>query len=167
MSVAQWLFVSAMTVVVLAIVAFMGVVVAAARRSDGGSYLARGFVRRMTRPGVDRGELNGLAFYAHRISGAAIFAFLCLHIVDVSLYSFSHSLFNNVHGLYGTEPMRVFECALLFAIAFHTANGLRLMVVDLADVGRAAATRALAGVTAFTVLAGLAGSVIILRPGLA
>jgi succinate dehydrogenase / fumarate reductase, cytochrome b subunit len=166
MSIAQWLFVAAMTVVVLVIVAFMAAVVAAARRSDGGSYLGRGFVRRLTRPGADRGELNGLAFYAHRISGAAIFAFLCLHIVDVSLYVFSHSLFNNVHWLYGTEPMRLFECALLFAITFHTGNGLRLMAVDVADLSRVTATRALAGVTVFTVLAGLAGSVIILRPGL-
>jgi succinate dehydrogenase / fumarate reductase cytochrome b subunit len=166
-SVAQWIFVAALTVVVLAIVASVGVVLAAARRSDGGAYLTRGFVRRMARPGADRGELNGLAFYAHRISGAAIFAFLCLHIVDVSLYSFSHSLFNNVHQLYGTEPMRIFECGLLFAIVFHTLNGLRLMTIDVADLGRALATRALMGVTALTIAAGAVGSIVILRPGLA
>jgi succinate dehydrogenase / fumarate reductase, cytochrome b subunit len=165
-SVPQWIFVTAMSLVVLAIIAFMGVIMVAARRSDGGAYLTRGFIRRMVMPGADRGELNGLAFYAHRISGAAIFAFLCLHIVDVSLYSFSRSLFNNVHQLYGTEPMRVFECGLLFAILFHTANGLRLMAIDIADMGRAMATRALAGVTAFTIAAGLAGSIVILRPGL-
>jgi succinate dehydrogenase / fumarate reductase, cytochrome b subunit len=166
-SVPQWIFVSAMSVVVLAIVASAGVVFAGARRTDGGSYMTWRFFRRIATADVDRGELNGLAFYAHRISGAAIFAFLCLHIVDVSLFTFSHRMFNNVHQLYGTEPMRVFECGLLFAILFHTLNGLRLITIDVADLSRAAATRGLAGVAALTITLGLAGSVIILIPGLA
>lgn len=167
MSVAQWIFVAAMSGVAVAIVASIGVVFAAARRTDGGAYMTWGFFRRIAMADMDRGELNGLAFYAHRISGAAIFAFLCLHIVDVSLYTFSHSVFNNVHQLYGTEPMRIFECGLLFAIVFHTLNGLRLITIDVADLSRAAATRALVGVGALTVALGLAGSVFVLRPGLA
>jgi succinate dehydrogenase / fumarate reductase, cytochrome b subunit len=166
-SVPQWIFVAAMSAVVLAIAASIGVVFAAARRSDGGAYMTRGFFRRIAMADMDRGELNGLAFYAHRISGAAIFAFLCLHIVDVSLYTFSHPVFNNVHQLYGTEPMRIFECGLLFAILFHTLNGLRLITIDVADLSRTAATRALAGIAAVTITAGLAGSILILRPGLA
>jgi succinate dehydrogenase / fumarate reductase, cytochrome b subunit len=167
MSVAQACFLAALCLVLLAIVGFGGVVAVAAYRSDGGAYPTWSFVRRLASPGVDRGELNRWAFYAHRVSGAAIFAFLCLHVADVSLYSFSRTLFDDVHRLYGTLPMRAFECALLFAILFHTLNGLRVLAIDLADLGRQAATRALLGVTVVTLCLGVAGSVVILLPGLA
>ena len=59
------------------------------------------------------------AFVAHRATGVAVFAFLCLHILDVGLYAVSAARFDDVHELYGTTPLRLFECALLFAILFH------------------------------------------------
>lgn len=111
-----------------------------------------------------RDEFQRWAFYAHRFTGFAIFAFLCLHIVDVSLYGYSRGLYNQVHELYGTAPLRLFECGLLVAILFHTFNGLRLLVVDLADLGLAASRRALGGVVALTLALGLGGSSSILRP---
>ena len=166
MTLAQSLFLVALSLAILAIAAFAAVVGVGARRTAGGAYLTWGFLRRLASPRGDPGGLNRWAFYAHRVSGAVIFAFLCLHIVDVSLYAFSHALFDNVHQLYGTLPMRVFECGLLFAIAFHTLNGLRLLAVDIADLGRAAAGRALLGVTIATLVLGVAGSVVILRPEL-
>lgn len=166
MTLAQSLFLLALSAAVVAIVAFAAVVGVGARRTAGGAYLTWGFLRRLALPGADRGELNRWAFYAHRISGAVIFVFLCLHIVDVSLYAFSHALFDNVHELYGTWPMRIFECGLLFAILFHTLNGLRLLAIDIADLGRAAAGRALFGITIVTLIAGVLGSVIILYPEL-
>jgi succinate dehydrogenase / fumarate reductase cytochrome b subunit len=166
MTVAQVLFVAALSVVLLAMLGFVTVVAVAAYRSDGGAYPTRAFVRRLLSGDADRGELNRWAFYAHRISGAAIFAFLCLHIIDVSLYSFSRSLFDDVHQLYGTMPMRILECGLLFAVLFHTLNGLRLLAIDVADLDRGVATRALLGVSAVTTCLGLAGSVVILLPGL-
>lgn len=164
MTVLQGVFLVALSIVVLAALWFAGVVAVAARTSDGGAYPSWRLLARMARPGADRGELNRWAFYAHRISGAAVFAFLCLHIVDVSIYTFSRPLYDSVHQLYGTWPMRIFECALLFAIVFHTLNGLRLLVIDLADVGRAGATRALVAVVGLTAAAGIAGSVVILLP---
>lgn len=166
MSIAQTLFVAALGLLVLALIAFTGVVVVSARRVDGGAYLTWGLARRVVMSRADRGELNRWAFYAHRISGMAIFAFLALHIVDVSLYSFSRSLYDNVHYLYGTIPVRVLECGLWFAILFHTLNGLRLLVIDVADMGRDTAARVLLGITAFTIAAGIAGSLMILVPGL-
>ena len=60
--------------------------------------------------------------------GVAVFAFLLLHVLDVALYAISPARFDEVHELYGTTPLRVFECALLFAILFHTLNGLRLVL---------------------------------------
>ena len=166
MSAAQTLFLVALSLLVLAVIAFTGVVVVVARRVDGGAYLTWGFARRVVISRADRGELNRWAFYAHRITGMSIFAFLALHIIDVSLYSFSHSLYNNVHYLYGTMPVRVLECGLWFAILFHTLNGLRLLAIDITDMGRDAAARVLFWITAFTIAAGAAGSFMILRPGL-
>lgn len=166
MTVPQALFLVALSLVILAILVFVGVISAAARRTDGGSYFTRDLARRLAVAVSARSELNRWAFYAHRVSGAAIYAFLCLHILDVSLYSFSPGLYNNVHVLYGTTAMRVFECGLLVAILFHTLNGLRLLAIDVADIGRIIATRALIGVTALTIGAGIAGSVFILAPEL-
>lgn len=164
MSLAQGVFLGALTVVVLAVAAFAAVVVTSARRIDGGGFVGVALLRRMARSRRDRAEAARWAFYAHRVSGFGIFAFLCLHVVDVSLYAVSPALYDDVHRLYGTAPMRVFECALLVAICFHTLNGLRLLAVDVADLGLAASLRLLAGAAALTVVLGVAGSVVILGP---
>ncbi|MBO0830079.1 MAG: succinate dehydrogenase, cytochrome b556 subunit [Streptosporangiales bacterium] len=163
MSAAQGVFLGAFTVVVLAVVGFAAVVLVSARRIDGGGFVGVA-LRRMARSRRERAEAARWAFYAHRISGFGIFAFLCLHVVDVSLYAVSPSLYDDVHALYGTAPMRVFECALLVAICFHTLNGLRLLAVDVADLGLTASLRLLGGVASLTVVAAVAGSAVILGP---
>jgi succinate dehydrogenase / fumarate reductase cytochrome b subunit len=101
---------------------------------------------------------------AHRATGVAVFAFLLVHVLDVALVALSRRRFDEVHELYGTAPMRVFECLLLFAILFHTFNGLRLVLLDLAEVRAATARRLLHGAVALTAVAGSAASVVILRP---
>ena len=167
MTLAQFLFLAGLTAVLLAVVWFGVVVVAAAASADGGPRSTLGLVHRLQRGPAERGEPNRWAFYAHRLTGFAIFAFLCLHIADVSTYAFSRGLYGELHDLYGSAPMRVFESALLVAILFHTLNGLRIFAVDLADLGASAARRALTGVVAITVVAGTGGSVVILAPVLA
>ena len=164
---AQLVFLAGLTFVLLAVVAFTAVVLVSARRVDGGAYPSLALLRRIARSRTERAETARWAFYAHRISGFGIFAFLCLHVVDVSLYAFSPPLYDTVHVLYGTAPLRVVECALLVASAFHPLNGLRLLAVDVVDLGLTASLRMLAGVTAVTVLLGVAGSVVILRPVIA
>ena len=155
MTLAQVLFLAGLTAVLLAVLWFALVVVADAARADGGPRPRLGLTKR---------DANRWAFYAHRLTGVAIFAFLLLHIADVSTFAFSRSLYDELHELYGSAPMRVFECALLFAILFHALNGLRLLAVDLADLGVRAARRVLAGVVAVTVVTGTAGSAVILAP---
>jgi succinate dehydrogenase / fumarate reductase cytochrome b subunit len=161
MTLAQVLFLAGLTAVLLAVVWFGVVVAVDAARADGGP---RPRLQRLGRPRADLRDANRWAFYAHRLTGVAIFAFLCLHIVDVSTYAFSPGLYGEVHDIYGSAPMRIFECALLFAILFHTLNGLRILAVDLADLGVRAARRALAAVIALTALSGTAGSAVILAP---
>jgi succinate dehydrogenase / fumarate reductase cytochrome b subunit len=164
MTVAQVIFALALIAVLLGVGAFGGFVLLAAARRGGGAYLTADFARRLRRSPAERAEFNRWSFYAHRFTGFAVFAFLCLHVIDVSLYSLSRDLYRQVHELYGSAPLRLFECGLLLAILFHTFNGLRLMVVDLADLDLTASRRALGGVVILTVALGLAGSAVILKP---
>jgi succinate dehydrogenase / fumarate reductase cytochrome b subunit len=164
MSAAQAVFLVGLSAIVVVIVAFTGLVLASARVSDGGARIGGRLLRRMGHSASHRAELNRWAFYLHRLSGFAVFAFLALHIVDVSLFSFSESLYDNVHALYANPVMRVLECGLVFAVLFHTLNGLRLLAVDLADVGMARATVLLGGVAALTTGLGVTGCVYILGP---
>lgn len=111
----------------------------------------------------EHAELGRATFLLHRISGLAIFAFLALHILDVGLYSLSPRLYNEVQPLYGTPILRIFECGLLFAVLFHTANGLRLVAFD-AIPDAHWPQRLLPGVIAVSIVGGLAGSALILKP---
>lgn len=160
----QFVFFCGFAVVTLAIIAFGLVVLRAAKADDGGPFPSRALLARLARPGQERAELHRWAFYLHRISGVALFAFLCLHVADIGLYGISRDLYDQVHQVYGSAPMRVAEVVLLFGLLFHTFNGLRLIAVDIADWGLAAATRALYVVIGVTVLLGCIGSVFILGP---
>jgi succinate dehydrogenase / fumarate reductase cytochrome b subunit len=163
-TVAQGAFALALGCALIGVTAFGILVVTTAARGGGGPYLTGESMRRLWRSPAERGEFHRWAFYAHRFTGFAVFAFLCLHVVDVSLYGWSPGLYGEVHALYGTAPMRLFECGLLFAILFHTFNGLRLLAVDLADLGLVASRRVLGAAVALTAVLGAAGSAIILKP---
>jgi len=164
MSAIQLAFLLALTGTFAAVTWFAVVVVRGAARSDGGAHPSWALVRRLGRSPDERAELNRWAFYLHRLTGMAIFGFLCLHIVDVSAYTVSPSTYDDLHELYGTAPMRLFESSLLFAILFHTLNGLRILAVDVGDLGQVPAQRLLVGVVAVTVLAGAAGTALIMAP---
>jgi succinate dehydrogenase / fumarate reductase, cytochrome b subunit len=161
---AQAVFALALAAVVLGVIAFGVVVIRSAVRTGGGPYPSRELAGRLLRVPEERGETNRWAFYLHRITGVAILAFLCLHVLDVGVWTLSRPVFDELHELYATAPLRVFECGLLVAILFHTLNGLRIVAIDAADLGPAAAGRLLAGVLALTALLGAAGSVVILAP---
>lgn len=158
MSAAQATFLCALVAMLVAIAAFGIVVVRSAVR--GGRATALGLFG-------DRTEhmLAGrAAFFLHRISGFGVFAFLCLHILDVGLDGISHRVYDEVQPLYGSAPLRVLECGLLFAVLFHTGNGLRLIAIDLLRVTVARAAQLLKVVVAISLTGGLAGSVVILSP---
>lgn len=161
---AQATFLAAFTLVNVAIIAAVVVIVVGARRLDGGSHVTISTLRRLGRLPAERSEANRWAFYAHRVTGIGIFAFLCLHVLDVSLFAISPPLYDEVHLLYGTAYMRVFECGLLLALLFHAFNGLRVVAIDAWDLGAASAARLLSGVVVLTAVLTVAGSIIILRP---
>jgi succinate dehydrogenase / fumarate reductase, cytochrome b subunit len=161
---AQGVFLAGLALVLLAVGAFGAVMLRAAGRSDGGAYPTRSLFWRLVRSPAERNEYHRWAFYLHRLTGVLVFGFLALHLADVALYGFGPSAYANVHRLYGTAVLRVFECGLLFGILFHTLNGLRLILVDLADLGVLGARRLLEAVALLTAVLGIAGSAIILGP---
>lgn len=162
MTPAQTAFVVALTLILLA-VALVGLgVVHRARQATG--VPATAVIALFGRPSVARLELHRWAFYAHRISGLAILGFLALHVVDVGLVAVSPALYDEVHVLYGTPALRVFELALLAGILFHTANGLRLLVLDLVDASARTSERLLWLALGATVLLTIPAAAVILAP---
>lgn len=160
MSALQFAFVAALSALLAGVVLFSALTVRAAlvaRPPEGG-----GWRWRLGRAS-DR-DLQRWAFVAHRASGVAVFAFLTLHVFDVALYALSPARFDDVHELYGTAAMRVFECLLLFAILFHTFNGLRLVLLDVAEIRASTARRLLQLAIALAAVVGTAASIVILRP---
>jgi succinate dehydrogenase / fumarate reductase, cytochrome b subunit len=158
---AQVAFLAGLAVVGALIVAYAAYVLVGARRAVGGGTP---LVARLGRPSTSRLELHRWAFYAHRISGVAILAFLALHLVDVGLIAISPGLYDEVHALYGSPPMRLFEVALLAAILWHTFNGLRLLALDLVDAGARTSERLLWLAVAATIALTIPAAVVILRP---
>lgn len=163
MNLPQILFLIVLAAALVGIVVFSFHVVAESLHAKGMSSVFREFKQRIaqTGSGVEKGRW---VYCIHRITGVALFVFLCIHIMDVSLYSISHQLYDQVHTLYGTAAMRVFECFLLFSILFHTFNGLRLIAMDLIVMTPATVSRLLLMAVVLTMILGLLGSAIILAP---
>lgn len=113
---------------------------------------------------VYRGRAGQWAFVAHRVSGFLVFAFLLLHIVDVSLINSSPRLYHEVHQLYGNVVLRLFEVGLLFALLYHALNGVRIVMIDFFPWGVALQRQLFAGVVALTLAAGVPGGIVILWP---
>lgn len=132
--------------------------------TDGGPKPSISRLAKLGRLPADRAEISRWAAYIHRVSGFAIFAFLALHIIDVSTFAFSHGAYDNLHQIYSTWPMRLFECGLLFALVFHALNGLRLIFVDVFDVGVRKSNIALRMLLIISIVTTLGGSFIILQP---
>ena len=110
-----------------------------------------------------RGKSGQWAFLGHRISGFLVFAFLLLHIVDVSLVRWP-DLYDDVHAVYGNVVLRVFEVGLLLALLFHAFNGLRIIAVDFFPGAVRNERRLLGAVVVLTMAAGIPGGVVIMWP---
>ena len=112
---------------------------------------------------VYRGKGGQWSFMAHRVSGFLVFFFLLLHIVDVATIRWP-AVYDEIHRLYGNVLLRMFEVGLLFALLFHTINGLRIVAVDFFPGQVGNERRLLIGVVALTLLAGVPGAYIIMKP---
>jgi succinate dehydrogenase / fumarate reductase cytochrome b subunit len=171
MSTAQIVFAIALGVVSLIVVAFGVYVLSSAawgdrwvrRRDPAATDEPREHRGMRSRSRVYGGRSGQWAFMTHRITGFLVFAFLLLHIVDVSLIA-RPRLYDQVHELYGNVMLRLFEVGLLFALVYHSLNGLRIVMIDFFPGSIRNEKTVLAAVTALSVGATLAGGYVIMKP---
>jgi succinate dehydrogenase / fumarate reductase cytochrome b subunit len=123
-----------------------------------------------TSPGLGKAVYKGRsgqwAFVGHRITGFLVFMFLLLHIVDVSMINIDTELYDELHALYGNVLLRLFEVGLLFALLFHSMNGLRIVAVDFFPGVIRNERKLFVAVLVITVVAGLPGGYVIMHPWL-
>ncbi len=118
----------------------------------------------MTTNTVYKGRSGQWAFVGHRVSGVLVFLFLLLHIVDVSLINISAEAYDEVHELYGNVVLRIFEVGLLFALLFHSLNGLRIVALDFFPGAVRQERRLLSMVVFLTFAVGVPCAYVILKP---
>ncbi|WP_082695646.1 MULTISPECIES: succinate dehydrogenase, cytochrome b556 subunit [unclassified Mycobacterium] len=77
-----------------------------------------------------RGDPAMWSWVLHRISGAAIFFFLFVHVVDTALVRVSPEAYNAVIETYKTPIIGLMEIGLVGAVLYHALNGIRVILID-------------------------------------
>jgi len=66
----------------------------------------------------------------HRITGATIFFFLLVHVLDTALVRVSPEAYNEVINTYKTPIVGLMEMGLVAAVLYHALNGIRVILID-------------------------------------
>ncbi len=77
-----------------------------------------------------RGGPGHWAWILHRVTGAGVFVFLLVHIVDTAFIGWGPEFYNKVMALYRLPVFRVGEVLLAGAVLFHALNGIRIIIID-------------------------------------
>ncbi|MBW0016245.1 MAG: succinate dehydrogenase, cytochrome b556 subunit [Mycobacterium sp.] len=77
-----------------------------------------------------RGDPGMWSWVLHRISGATIFFFLFVHVLDNAMLRVSPQTYNAVVGDYKTPIVGLMEYGLVAAVLFHALNGIRIILID-------------------------------------
>lgn len=91
------------------------------------SVTQTGRVRRRT---LYRGDPGMWSWVLHRITGATVFFFLFVHVLDTALVRVSPQAYNEVVDTYKTPLIGLMELGLVACVLFHALNGLRVILVD-------------------------------------
>ena len=103
----------------------------------------RGKPRRRT---LYKGDPGMWSWVLHRITGAAIFFFLFVHVLDTALMRVSPQAYNSVIETYKTPLVGLMEVGLVAAVLFHALNGIRVILIDFWSEGPRHQRTMLAGV---------------------
>lgn len=71
-----------------------------------------------------------LSYSFHRISGIALSLYLFLHIYTLSAVRKGSEAFNHSIVKWDNSLGHILEYFLLFAVAYHTLNGIRIILAD-------------------------------------
>jgi succinate dehydrogenase / fumarate reductase cytochrome b subunit len=66
----------------------------------------------------------------HRITGATIFFFLLVHVIDTALVRVSPQAYNEVIETYKSPIVGLMEIGLVVAVLYHALNGIRVILID-------------------------------------
>ena len=82
-----------------------------------------------------RSQTGAWAWLLHRITGVGVLLFLLAHIVDTALIGFGPEAYEHALSLYRLPIFKLGEIALVFAVVYHSVNGIRVILVDFWDAG--------------------------------
>jgi succinate dehydrogenase / fumarate reductase, cytochrome b subunit len=85
---------------------------------------------RPARKTLYRGDPGMWSWVLHRITGATIFFFLFVHVLDTALVRVSPQAYNEVIQTYKTPIVGLMEFGLVAAVGFHALNGIRVILID-------------------------------------
>ncbi|ORX05578.1 succinate dehydrogenase [Mycolicibacillus trivialis] len=71
----------------------------------------------------------------HRITGATIFFFLFVHVLDTAVVRISPEIYNQVIETYKTPLVGLMELGLVAAVLYHGLNGVRVILIDFWEEG--------------------------------
>ena len=77
-----------------------------------------------------RGDPGMWSWVLHRITGATIFFFLFIHVLDTALVRISPQAYDEVISTYKTPIVGLMEFGLIAAVLFHALNGIRVILID-------------------------------------
>src|ERR1700712_5582601 len=93
-----------------------------------------------------RGDPGMWSWVLHRITGATIFFFLFVHVLDTALVRVSPEAYNEVIDTYKTPIVGLMEVGLVAAVLFHALNGIRVILIDFWSEGTRHQKKMLLGV---------------------
>jgi succinate dehydrogenase / fumarate reductase cytochrome b subunit len=77
-----------------------------------------------------RGDPGMWSWVLHRITGATVFFFLFVHVLDTALVRVSPEAYNEVVDTYKTPIIGLMELGLVACVLYHGLNGVRVILVD-------------------------------------
>jgi len=77
-----------------------------------------------------RGDPGMWSWVLHRVTGATIFFFLFVHVLDTSLVRVSPEAYNAIIDTYKTPIIGLMEMGLVVAVLYHALNGIRIILID-------------------------------------
>ncbi len=85
---------------------------------------------RPARRSLYRGDPGMWSWVLHRITGATIFFFLFVHVLDTALVRLSPQAYDEVIATYKTPIVGLMELALVATVLYHALNGIRVILID-------------------------------------
>lgn len=85
---------------------------------------------RQVRRTLYRGDPGMWSWVLHRITGATIFFFLFVHVLDTALVRIGPQTYNEVIETYKTPLVGLMELGLVACVLYHALNGIRVILID-------------------------------------